>query len=89
MAGRRNNGEASVALRQGGRWIAVITLPGGKKKGFYGKTRPEAIAKMKQALNDFEAGLPVGPKKISLADFLNQWLEDTVRVTARVTTDGR
>ena len=70
-----------MALRKDGRWIAVITLPTGKKKGFYGKTRPEAIAKMKQALKDLEAGLPVGPKKISLADFLNQWLQDTVRTT--------
>ena len=36
---RRANGEGTVRQRGDGRWEALITLPGGQRRSFYGKTQ--------------------------------------------------
>ena len=91
MTSKRGNGEGTICLRADGRWTSVITTGIGldgrrKRKAFYGKTRKEVADKMAQAIQDMKLGLVVDPKRISLGDFLGQWLEESVRQTVRCTT---
>jgi len=76
MAGRRNNNEGALGShkRSDGRWEVRVSLPDGKRKSFYGKTKDEANKKMKQALRDIDAGLPVITDKQSVGQFLEEWL---------------
>ena len=77
----RGNGEGSVYQRPDGRWVAMITTginpatgkP--KRKAFYGKTRPEVVKKMNEALVDLEKGTYIEPATITLEKWLNDWLE--------------
>jgi integrase len=64
-----------VRRRVDGRWEARITLPDGKRKSFYQKTRNQAAAAMNKALNNVAEGLPVTPEKMSVGEYLAKWLE--------------
>jgi integrase len=39
MIAKRGNNEGSITRRDDGRWMARVTLPEGKRKTFYAKTR--------------------------------------------------
>jgi len=56
---RRGNNEGTITKRSDGRWEARISLEGGRRKSFYGKTRLEAQRKLTQAHSDINRGLPV------------------------------
>ena len=43
---KRGNSEGSKSKRPDGRYEARVTLPDGKRKSFYGKTRQEANQKL-------------------------------------------
>jgi integrase len=86
--GRRDNGEGSITRRSrrlpNGEavetgWQAAITLPLGKRKYLYGKTRKEVAIKLKEALAAAEAGLPVITRKHTVAELLITWLEESVK----------
>ncbi len=53
-----------------------MSLPDGTRKGFYGKTREEVQKKMRQAQNDFAAGLPLGDARQTVEQYLLSWLEN-------------
>jgi len=42
-------GDGHVRLRNDGRWEASYALGGGKRRSFYGRTRDEAVGKMREA----------------------------------------
>ena len=44
--GRRGNSEGTITKRADGRWEARISLPDGKRKSFYGKTRQEVARRL-------------------------------------------
>ena len=46
---RRGNGEGSISKRSDGRWHARVSLPDGKRKHFYGRTRDEVRKKLDKA----------------------------------------
>ena len=48
-AGRRSNSEDSIAQRKGGLWEARITLPGGRRRSIYAKTKAEALKRIQTA----------------------------------------
>ena len=73
--GKRGNGEGSITLHAGGLWQARITLEGGRRKAYYGKTRQEAAAKLTAALRDHDRGLPIVGEKQTLQQYLTHWLE--------------
>lgn len=90
-SGRRSNGEGTIVQRADGRWMASVTVGHGpdgkqKRKSFYGKSRKEVAGKLGQALQDQKAGLVVDPKRATLAEFLDLWLEESVRQTTRPNT---
>lgn len=74
---RRGSGEGSIYRRKDGRWAASISLGGRRRKTFYGKTRQEVQEAMKQALYEQQRGTLVTGKQTKLADYLNQWLEES------------
>ncbi len=79
---RRDQGDGTIYQRADGRWCARLSLgvKNGKRvrKDFYGKTRREVQTKLKQFLKDQQAGLLVVNEKITVDEYLQQWLEEIV-----------
>src|SRR5690242_12543358 len=86
----RGHNEGSIHKRKDGYWAAVIDLGvvNGKRKRkyFYGETRKEVAEKLKIALRDQQQGLPVDVKRQTVEQFLEQWLEESVKPTVRERT---
>jgi integrase len=84
MANRRGSGEGSIYQRKDGRWCAQVSFgfkPGGTphRKLLYGKTRSDVSEGMKRVLRDQQMGLAITSERQTLAMFLNDWLENTVK----------
>ena len=73
---RRGHGEGSIYLRSDGRWAASISVEGGKRKTFYGKTRKEVQEQLKTALHHQQQGMLASGPQQTVKQFLAQWLED-------------
>lgn len=85
--GRRGNFEGSIYKRESdGRWAGVITVDGGKRKYFYGKTRKEVAEKMKVGLRDQQQGALVTSPDQPFGQFLSRWLEDSVKPSVKIKT---
>lgn len=73
---RRGRGEGSIHKRsRDSKWVAVITLPTGKRKSYVADTRQEAQRKLAGARRDLDAGLPLVAEKQSVAAYFRSWLE--------------
>ena len=83
MSGTRGNNEGSISRHPDGRWWARISLPNGKRKAFYGKTRQDVSSMLAAALRDRQAGLPIVGEKQTVENYLTQWLSD-IKPTIRV-----
>ena len=90
MTKKRGNGEGTTPYRRkNGLWCAqytVHTAAGRKRRTLYGKTRQEVAAKLAKALSDRESGLTFDADNLALNDYLDQWLDDSVRDTVRQRT---
>lgn len=86
---RRGHGEGSIYLRGDGRWAASISLEGGKRKTFYGKTRKEVQEQLKTALHQQQQSiLATGPQQ-KVEQFLIHWLENVHKQSIRSRTYER
>ncbi len=83
--GRRGNREGSVRLRSDGRWVGAIELEG-RRRWVYGKTRKEVTDKLAQVVRDMEAGLTLTADQITVAEYLERWLADSVQPRLRPKT---
>src|SRR5437762_10309856 len=83
---KRGNSEGSITRLTDGRWQARVTLPDGRRKAYYGKTRKEAAAKLAAALGDLRRGLPLPSERQSVGTFLERWLRDSARRSIRPAT---
>lgn len=83
---KRGNLEGSISKRDDGRWMARMSLPGGKRKYFYGDTRAEVAQKLAAATRDRDKGLPIMGERLTLAQHLDQWLETSVKPSVRPRT---
>ena len=84
MAKTRGSGEGSIFQREDGRWCAQVSLgykPGGKRnrKLVYGATRHEVSEAMKRTLREQQLGLSITSERQTVAQFLTDWLENTVK----------
>src|SRR5436190_1656874 len=88
---RRGHGEGSVYKREDGVWCASVDLSvvNGKRKRkmVYGKTRKEVAEKLKTLQRDRAAGVTF--TNLTVKDYLEQWLEQTVKRQNRVRTYDR
>src|SRR5215213_2224379 len=89
MAKRRGNNEGSITCRKDGRWMGrytVHTAIGPKQKAIYGKTRAEVSEKLTKAMADRDGGLYFEAEILSVSEFLERWLNDSVRGSVRAST---
>jgi hypothetical protein len=75
---RRGNNEGSIGQRKDGRWESRIDLGYGngkrRRKSIYGETRKEVQEKLTRALRARQLGLPVESDRLTVGDWLTQWL---------------
>lgn len=90
MAKRRGHKESSIYQRKDGRWYGAVHLgyEGGKRKRRYvsGATRREVAEKIKALQVRQAQGINIAPDKRTLHLFMEQWLEDVVKVHKRQST---
>src|SRR5436305_5356244 len=82
---RRARGEGSVFEREDSRWVARISLGGGKRKEEYYDSRGEAERARRRMLNERDGGKLVTQRDQTLEEYLNYWLE-TTRLLVNETT---
>jgi integrase len=75
MPKRRGHNDCSIHQRQiDGRWVASMSLPIGKRKSLYGKTRADVKFKLTQAIKEQDRGFDLNVKSETVAQFLTRWL---------------
>src|SRR5690349_13398956 len=76
---RRGHNEGSIYKRKDGRWVAAMTVEGGKRKEYSGKTREEVRQKLAKAHYEREqlGVLPTtgSTERQTLKQYLASWLE--------------
>jgi integrase len=80
---KRANGEGSIVQRSDGRWMARLTLPGGKRKSFYGKTRQSVRQQLTTAQHNLQRGVLPVAERLTVAQWLAHWLDVAVKPPAR------
>ncbi|MBE0430087.1 MAG: site-specific integrase, partial [Thermoleophilia bacterium] len=87
---KRGQNEGSIIKLKDGTWRAYMNLgcQGGKRKRKYfrGKTRREVQEKLTEALRNRQLGLPVTGDKVTFGQYLERWLEDSVKPSVRPRT---
>ncbi len=91
MAGKRGQNEGAIYQRASdGLWVAALNLgyEGGKRKRklIYRKTRAEAAAALRQAQNNQDRGIAPTDVRLTVATFLDRWLEDKVKPSVKPST---
>jgi integrase len=74
---RRGNSEGSIYRRKDGRWVGTASLPWGRRKSFYGRSRADVATKLTAALKTHQDGLPVASDRQTVASYLEGWLATT------------
>ncbi len=86
---RRGNGEGSICRRKDGRWMGrytVYTEGGPKQRAVYGRTRAEVAEKLTKAMSDRDGGLVFDVGSLTVGEYLERWLANSVRDTVRQRT---
>jgi integrase len=90
MAKKNGNGEGGISRHKGsGLYMArytVHTPTGPKRKTLYGKTRREVDEKLTKAKADRDTGFVFDADNITLGNYLDRWINDSVRDTVRQRT---
>ncbi len=90
MAKRRGQNEGSIFQRSDGRWCGQLNIgwEGGKRrrKYIYGATAAEVQNQLLKARADWATGLPVAVERQTVAQFLHDWLENSVKPSVRPLT---
>ena len=89
MAKRRGNNEGSIYRRKDGYWVGqygVETATGRKTRYIYGKRREDVREKLTKAIADRDGGLVYDAGNIIVGEYLDRWLNDSVRDTVRQRT---
>src|SRR5215218_6929017 len=87
--GKRGNGEGSIYRRKNGTWAAqytVWTSEGRTRRSVSGKTRAEVSRKLTEALANRNGGLVYDAGKLTLGQYLDRWLVDSVKGTVKEAT---
>jgi hypothetical protein len=84
MGKRRGHGEGAIYQRESdGLWCTSVDLGiiNGKRrrKVIYGKTRKEVAEKLKAMHRDQAAGMTLNPEQQTVKEFLDIWLEQSVK----------
>ncbi len=85
----RANGEGTYKKRKDGRWEAQYTVETPtsiKRRSVYARTKTEVAAKLKKAIAEADRGLNFEAENMTLAEYLERWLEDSVKGSVWHTT---
>jgi integrase len=85
----RGNNEGSSYRRNDGYWVGqygVQTAEGTKTRYIYGKRREDVREKLTKAIADRDGGLVYDAGNITVGEYLDRWLNDSVRDTVRQRT---
>jgi integrase len=82
---RRGVGEGSIRQWKDGTFEARLVIDG-ERKSFYARTRREVQRKLGEAKRLAEQGKTVGARTQTVETYLQQWLEDHVRLSRRPKT---
>ena len=86
--GKRGNREGSIYQGKDGRWVAAVSLPGGRRRRMYARTRAEANHKLVAALAEVGRGVvATAPAELTTAAYMAGWLAD-VKPTLRESAWG-
>lgn len=88
---KRGQNEGSAYQRADGRWEAMLTLPadapgGPARRSFYGKTKKDAMTKLRTAQRKLDEGLPAVPERETVGTYLDRWLLDVAKPGLRAST---
>ena len=86
MAPRRANGEGSIFQRPNGSWSGIASLPDGRRKQVYGRSRDEVRRKLSDILHSLEHGTYADARGRTVGDFLDQWLTEVAKPRVRAWT---
>lgn len=92
MSRKRGNGEGSIYRRKDGRWVGqylVYTAKGPKYRYLYGKTRTDVSKRLTKAMADRDGGVVFDAGKLTLGEYLERWLSDSLKGTVRASTCER
>lgn len=80
---RRGRGDGSLKQRSDGRWEASAEVSvygtGRHRKYVYGRTRAEVAEKLQALKRSLGDGLPVVDERVTVARFLQTWLDEVVK----------
>ncbi|MDZ4719652.1 MAG: tyrosine-type recombinase/integrase [Roseiflexaceae bacterium] len=90
---RRGHGEGSIHQRPDGRWCATLDLGlidgKRKRKYLYGDTRRDVVEQLKSAQRAQASGVNLAMERITIAQFLDRWLQEIVSRRNKIRTiDG-
>lgn len=75
MATVRGHNEGSLFRRKDGRWVAVVTMAGGRRSRS-ARSKAEALAHLRELLRQRDAQVPVDPRNVRVGPYLLRWLDD-------------
>lgn len=73
---RANNGMGSIRQRPDKRWEARYTTPDGRQRSVYALSEQEVTVKLRAALSAIDNGAWQQPSKLTMAQWLEIWLND-------------
>lgn len=82
---KRGNNEGTIRKRPDGRLGARVSVDGAQRS-FYGKTREDVARRMRDAHRAVDTGVPLTNERVTVATFLAEWLETSVKVSVRPRT---
>lgn len=71
---KRTNRDGTLAEVE--RWCAAVTLPNGRRKVLYGRTREEVARKLARALGELQQGLIPADQRETVGSWLTRYLDD-------------
>ncbi len=87
---KRGNGEGGIGRRKNGGWYAQYYVPaadgGRRRRTISGKTRVEVAKKLAKAIADLDDGLVYDAGTLTVGEYLDRWLRDSVRDTVKDST---
>lgn len=86
MSGKRGNAEGSIYKRSDGRWAAAVSIPGGGRRTFYGRTRSDVQNKLTAARRAISDGAPLSPDRLTFTALATRWLNEVAAGNVRPKT---
>lgn len=85
MKNRNAKGGGSVRQRENGTWEARCTI-NGKRRSFYGDRQSDVLKAMRAAQSAADVGAFIEPSKMTLAEWIDAWLEVYVKTSTKQST---